>query len=89
LLGEVESLIKEFAGSYRSVIENIKKDIMALFPNLYTGAAVLQLVLAQLVLYYQRFEDILKKCFRGSTFAEFVPTPTLTFYVKRHNIVLG
>ena len=88
IIGEVESLGQGFSGSYKAVLENIKTDLLSLFPNLNTVSDIQQLVLAQLVMYYTKFEDILKKCFRGSTqFPDFVPIPTLTYQVTRSRLL--
>eukprot|EP01094_Clydonella_sp_ATCC50884_P016856 TRINITY_DN2845_c0_g1_i2.p2 TRINITY_DN2845_c0_g1~~TRINITY_DN2845_c0_g1_i2.p2 ORF type:complete len:334 (+),score=129.42 TRINITY_DN2845_c0_g1_i2:1413-2414(+) len=84
--GVVDSLVKEFSSSWKEVIENINKDVLAFFSNFLTGSHILQQTLTQLVLHYTRFEEIVRKCFRASTFKEFVPTARVTYQIKKSSM---
>jgi hypothetical protein len=49
------------------------------------GQEILKQVLIQLVLYYQRFQDILKKHKAGASLAkELVPIPTIMYEIKKY-----
>jgi len=59
--GKAEQLVREFAASWKAGIEAIYRDVMAYFANFKNGMEILKQVLTQLLLYYTRFQEILKK----------------------------
>jgi len=80
----VERLVKEFASSWRKVIEKISADVMQYFSNFKNGSEILKQTLTQLALYYSRFEDMIKKNFKNSAFRkDLVPISTLRFEIQK------
>lgn len=60
----VETLVRDFAASWKSGIEQINHDVMEYFSNFRNGMEILKQVLTQLLLYYTRFQDIIRRCWR-------------------------
>lgn len=52
-------LAKTFTSTWKMSLEEINKDILPSFPNLTTGASLLQLAFSQLIDYYHRFQKAL------------------------------
>ena len=61
----VESLVLEFASNWKSAIEQINRDVLSYFSNFRNGMEILKQVLTQLLLYYTRFQDIIRKVWKG------------------------
>jgi hypothetical protein len=62
-----EILARDFSTNWKEILANINSDVMNYFPNFQLGSEVLKKVLSQFVLYYKRFEEIHRKCFRSSS----------------------
>jgi len=60
---QAEGLVREFAATWKGGIEGINQDVMAYFANFRNGMEILKQVLTQLLLYYTRFQEILKKAY--------------------------
>ncbi|CAM9962480.1 unnamed protein product [Ascophyllum nodosum] len=60
----VEGLVREFAASWKSGIEAINQDVLSFFSNYRNGMEILKQVLTQLLLYYTRFQEIIRKSWR-------------------------
>ena len=58
---QAEALVRDFAATWKAGIEGINQDVMAYFANFRNGMEILKQVLTQLLLYYTRFQEILKK----------------------------
>ncbi|CAH1388423.1 unnamed protein product [Nezara viridula] len=52
-------LVDSFLSSWKAGIESVNKEIVGCFPNLVTGSSLVQLALATLLQYYDRFTKIL------------------------------
>ncbi|KAL9183799.1 hypothetical protein ACHAXT_004655 [Thalassiosira profunda] len=61
----VESLVHEFASNWKSGIEQINRNVLSYFSNFRNGMEILKQVLTQLLLYYTRFQDVIRKVWRG------------------------
>ena len=59
--GIVESLVREFSNNWRQGVQQINDDILAYFANFRNGMEIMKQTLTQLLLYYTRFQDIIKK----------------------------
>lgn len=81
----VEGLVREFASAWRSGIQQINDDVLAYFANFRNGMEILKQVLTQLLLYYTRFQDLIKRCYaRPPPFVrEIVSTATILLEIKR------
>ena len=85
--GVVGGLVKEFAASWRTGIQQLNDDILSYFTNFRNGMEILKQVLTQLLLYYTRFQDIIKKAWaRPPPFSkDVVTTSTILQEIKRYS----
>jgi vacuolar protein sorting-associated protein 52 len=83
----VESLVRDFASSWRTGITMINDDVLAYFSNFANGTEILKQVLTQLLLYYTRFQDIIKKSWtRAPAFTrDIVSTATIMMEIKKYS----
>ena len=84
----VEGLVRDFAATWKSAIEAIYHDMLDYFSDLRNGMEILKQVLTQLLLYYTRFQDIIKKAWarRQPPFAkEIVSTATILVEIKKNS----
>ena len=85
--GVVGALVKEFASTWRTGIQQLNDDILSYFTNFRNGMEILKQVLTQLLLYYTRFQDIIKKAWsRPPPFSkDVVTTSTILQEIKRYS----
>jgi len=57
----VENLVSEFSSTWRAGIAGINRDVLSFFSDFRNGTEILKQVLTQLLLYYTRFQDIIRK----------------------------
>ena len=83
----VESIVREFASSWRNGIQQINDGVLAHFANFRNGMEILKQVLTQLLLYYTRFQEIIKKLFpkQPSFVRDIVNTATILMEIKRYS----
>mmetsp|Transcript_10512 Transcript_10512/g.23326 ORF Transcript_10512/g.23326 Transcript_10512/m.23326 type:complete len:663 (-) Transcript_10512:102-2090(-) len=83
----VEALVRDFASNWRPGIEQINNDVLAHFAALRNGMEILKQVLTQLLLYYTRFQDVIKKAYaRTPSFSrDIVSTATILMEIKRYS----
>ena len=84
----VESLVREFSSSWRNGIQQINDDVLAYFANFRNGMEILKQVLTQLLLYYTRFQDIVKKSFTTKAPAftrDIVSTAAIMMEIKKYS----
>lgn len=83
----IETLVREFAANWRSGIQQINEDVLKYFADFRNGTEILKQVLTQLLLYYTRFQDIIKKVFtRPPAFSrDVVSTATILLEIKRYS----
>jgi len=60
----VEGLVRQFATTWKSGIESINRDVLSMFSNFRNGTEILKQTLTQLLLYYTRFQEIIRKAWR-------------------------
>jgi len=53
------ALVQSFSANWKKAIEDLNREVLLSFPSLVTGQSLLQLALAQLVQYYNRFHKLL------------------------------
>ena len=89
-LGQAAALAKSFAASWRAAIAAANADVLRLFANFVNGVEVLKQVFMQLLLYYTRFQEIVRKNGGGDVpFAgDFVPTATILDEIAGHADIL-
>jgi len=83
----VEALVRDFASNWRVSIQQINDNVLQYYGNIRNGMEILKQVLTQLLLYYSRFQDIIKKCFvRPPEFTrDIVSTATILMEIKRYS----
>lgn len=96
-MANLESIVKHFAKYWRDGIESINSSVLKNFGSEASTAEeenkaateILKRVLVQLVLYYQRFQDIIKNHCRNkpNITKEVVPIPTIMFEIKKYSKV--
>merc|ERR1740139_386108 len=87
----VESLVRDFATSWKKTIEQINKNVLSYFSNFRNGMEILKQVLTQLLLYYTRFQDIIRKVWRSKPPAfckDLVSTSTILIEIKKHALAI-
>jgi len=83
---DVTGLVKKFASSWQTGIESINGSVMRYFPNHKNGMEILKHVLTQLLLYYTRFLDIIKKVHGPNAFQkDLVAIPTIMHEIKKYS----
>merc|ERR1711862_779918 len=83
----VEALVLEFASNWKSNIDVINKDVLSYFSNFRNGMEILKQVLTQLLLYYTRFQDIIRKIWRLKQppfVKDLVSTSVILGEIKKH-----
>jgi hypothetical protein len=84
------SVVKEFALTWKQNLKRIHHDIMiTYFSDFRLGSEILKKVFTQLLLYYKRFEEIIKKYDKvlyDKLVQDIVPVPTMTYEMKQYNI---
>ena len=61
----VQSLVREFSLNWKANIELINRNVLSYFSNFRNGMEILKQVLTQLLLYYTRFQDIIRKVWKN------------------------
>jgi hypothetical protein len=87
----VESLVRDFAGTWKGGIEAIYQSVIESFGNFRNGMEILKQVLTQLLLYYTRFQDCIRKTWgrRQPPFAkDIVSTATILAEIKKYSRAL-
>lgn len=87
----VEGLVREFASTWKQGIEQINRNVLSFFANFRNGMEVLKQVLTQLLLYYTRFQDIIRKVWRSKPPAfckDLVSTSVILAEIKKYALVI-
>ncbi|KAK4858766.1 hypothetical protein QYF36_021642 [Acer negundo] len=64
-VAEVEPIVKDFASRWKAAIELMHKDVITSFSNFLCGMKILRAALTQLLLYYTRLSDCIKRIVGG------------------------
>eukprot|EP00051_Salpingoeca_urceolata_P032791 m.17456 g.17456 ORF g.17456 m.17456 type:complete len:709 (+) comp5458_c0_seq1:1117-3243(+) len=84
--GRIQGLIDSFGQGWKASLTAIDSEVMRSFTNFKTGTGILQEVLTQLVVYYERFLAILKqKPYRETSWAGLIDRHQVMVEVKKHN----
>ncbi|GAB9463606.1 Vacuolar protein sorting-associated protein [Globisporangium polare] len=83
----IEKIVREFASTWKSGIEKMNGNIMKFFSNFRNGMEILKQVLTQLLLYYTRFIEIVKKSYqRPPPFGnDIVTTQEILYEIKKYS----
>jgi vacuolar protein sorting-associated protein 52 len=87
---QIERIVREFAATWKSGIEKMNGNIMKYFSNFRNGMEILKQVLTQLLLYYTRFIDIVKKTYQtrggNAPFSnDIVTTQEILYEIKKYS----
>ncbi|RHY51290.1 hypothetical protein DYB34_003639 [Aphanomyces astaci] len=84
---KVERIVKDFNGQWKRGIEHINANVMKFFSNFRNGMEILKQVLTQLLLYYTRFVDLVKKSWtRPPSFSnDIVTTQEILYEIKKYS----
>ncbi|KAL1124178.1 hypothetical protein AAG570_001948 [Ranatra chinensis] len=66
LEGKSMTLVHLFSDGWKQSLELLNKEVLSSFPSLVTGSSLLQLALAQLLQYYERFHKLLTPTVRAN-----------------------
>ncbi|AAF26029.1 ARE1-like protein; 68800-64545 [Arabidopsis thaliana] len=84
-VAEVEPLVKDFGSRWKTAIELMHKDIITCFSNFLCGMDILIAGMTQLLLYYTRLEDCIKKIDGGSALnRDIVNYQSIMFEIKKY-----
>jgi hypothetical protein len=86
----VEALVREFASSWRQNIDAINRNVLSYFSNFRNGMEILKQVLTQLLLYYTRFQDVIRRVFkRQPAFCkDLVSTTVILAEIKKYALAI-
>ncbi|CAN6289121.1 unnamed protein product [Urochloa humidicola] len=85
-IAEVEPLVKDFASRYKAVIEQMHKDVITSFSNFLCGMEILRAAFAQLLLYYTRLTECVKRINGGSALnKDLVSISSILFEIKKYS----
>ena len=88
---EVEALVLDFASNWKTNIDLINRDVLSYFSNFRNGMEILKQVLTQLLLYYTRFQDIIRKVWRNKPPAfckDLVSTTVILSEIKKYALAI-
>ncbi|CEG44701.1 Vacuolar sorting protein VPS52/suppressor of actin Sac2 [Plasmopara halstedii] len=84
---QIEKIVRTFAATWKTGIENMNSNVMTYFSNFRNGMEILKQVLTQLLLYYTRFVEIIKRNYqRTPSFnSEIVTTQEILYEIKKYS----
>ncbi|KAJ7547394.1 hypothetical protein O6H91_08G084000 [Diphasiastrum complanatum] len=83
---EVEPLGKDFANRWKEAIELMHKDVITSFSNFVCGMEILRAALTQLLLYYTRLSDCLKRVGGGTSLGkDVVSISSIMYEIKKYS----
>ena len=87
----VEALVLDFAKNWKSNMEDINRELLSFFSNFRNGMEILKQVLTQLLLYYTRFQDIIRKVWKNKQpdfCRELVATSVILAEIKKYALAI-
>lgn len=87
----VEGLVRNFSSSWKAGIEKINSSVLSHFSNFRNGMEILKQVLTQLLLYYTRFQGIIKATWKRPQgfMKDIVPTTAILAEIKKYALALN
>lgn len=83
---DVEPLVKDFAIRWKNAIELMHKDVITSFSNFLCGMEILKAALTQLLLYYTRLTESVKKISTGSAMnKDLVSISSILYEIKKYS----
>ena len=85
-VAEVEPLVKDFASRWKAAIELMHKDVITSFSNFLCGMDILRAAMTQLLLYYTRLSDCIKKIAGGSALnKDLVSISSIMYEIRKYS----
>ncbi|KAJ4706600.1 Vacuolar protein sorting-associated protein 52 A [Melia azedarach] len=85
-VAEVEPLVKDFASRWKAAIELMHKDVITSFSNFLCGMEILRAALTQLLLYYTRLSDSIKRVVGGSSLnKDLVSISSIMYEIRKYS----
>ncbi|PIA44169.1 hypothetical protein AQUCO_01700052v1 [Aquilegia coerulea] len=85
-VADVEPLVKDFASRWKAAIELMHKDVITSFSNFLCGMEILRAALTQLLLYYTRLSDCIKRVPGGSALnKDLVSISSIMYEIKKYS----
>ncbi|CAI0393998.1 unnamed protein product [Linum tenue] len=83
---EVEPLVKDFASRWKAAIELMHKDVITSFSNFLCGMEILRAALTQLLLYYTRLSDSIKRITGGSALnKDLISISSIMYEIRKYS----
>ncbi|XP_077238284.1 vacuolar protein sorting-associated protein 52 A-like [Tasmannia lanceolata] len=83
---DVEPLVKDFASRWKAAIELMHKDVITSFSNFLCGMEILRAALTQLLLYYTRLTDCIKRIVGGSMLnKDLVSISSIMYEIRKYS----
>ncbi|KAF7153126.1 hypothetical protein RHSIM_Rhsim01G0101300 [Rhododendron simsii] len=83
---EVEPLVKDFSSRWKAAIELMHNDVITSFSNFLCGMEILRASLTQLLLYYTRLSDCIKRVVGGSSLnKDLVSISSIMYEIKKYS----
>lgn len=85
-VAEVEPIIKDFGSRWKAAIELMHNDVITSFSNFLCGMEILRAALTQLLLYYTRLSDCMKRIAGGSTLnKDLVSISSIMYEIRKYS----
>eukprot|EP00257_Ricinus_communis_P005426 XP_002519583.2 vacuolar protein sorting-associated protein 52 A isoform X1 [Ricinus communis] len=85
-VAEVETIVKDFGSRWKAAIELMHKDVITSFSNFLCGMEILRAALTQLLLYYTRLSDCIKRIVGGSALnKDLVSISSIMYEIKKYS----
>ncbi|OVA01071.1 Vps52/Sac2 [Macleaya cordata] len=85
-VADVEPLVKDFASRWKAAIELMHKDVITSFSNFLCGMEILRAALTQLLLYYTRLSDCIKRIPGGSALnKDLVSISSIMYEIRKYS----
>lgn len=85
-IAEVEPIVKDFANRWKAAIELMHKDVITSFSNFLCGMEILRAALTQLLLYYTRLSDCIKRIPGGSALnKDLVSISSIMYEIRKYS----
>lgn len=87
-VAKMEQVVKQFGKDWKGAMDRIHKYVMTSFTNFSNGMEILKQVFTQLLLYYNRLQQVIQKSFPQGSAAlehELVPNTTIIMEIKQYS----
>jgi len=87
-VAKMEQVVKQFGQNWKGAMDRINKYVMTSFTNFSNGMEILKQVFTQLLLYYNRLQQVIHKSFPHGSSAldhELVPNTTIIMEIKQYS----